>query len=133
MITKYIGDKQFWKVLLKLALPIAFQNLLISSLALVDTLMVGQLGDISLSAIGMAAQWSWLMNLVLFGIGSATALFISQYWGIKDMKGIRRAYGIATVSTVIASLIFALIAFFTPETIMKIINRTPAVVAEGVS
>jgi len=131
MISKYIGDKPFWKVLLRLALPIAFQNLLISSLALVDTLMVGQLGDIPLAAVGMAAQWSWLMSLVLFGVGSATALFISQYWGTQDIKGIRRAYGIAMLSTVAVALIFTVTALFAPEFIMKIFNRTPEVVAEG--
>ena len=49
-------DPVFWATALRLALPVAVQNLLISSFALVDTLMVGQLGDVPLSAIGMATQ-----------------------------------------------------------------------------
>lgn len=131
MLQKYFGDKQFWKVLLRLALPIALQNLLISSLTLVDNLMVGQLGDIALSAVGMANQWSWLMNLLLFGVGSASALFISQYWGTKDIPSIRRTFGIAMISALGMTLIFAIPAIFIPETIMMIFNRTPEVVTEG--
>ena len=63
-----------------LALPIAFQNLLTSSFLLVDTLMVGQLGDVSLSSVGMAGQWSWLLNIVVFGICSGSSVFVAQYW-----------------------------------------------------
>ena len=55
-LSKYLGDKIFWKVTISLALPIAFQNMLTSSFALVDTLMVSMLGDISLAAAGMAAH-----------------------------------------------------------------------------
>ena len=71
--------------MLKLALPIAFQNVLVSSFTLVDTLMVGQLGDTELSAVGMAGQWSWLLQILLFGIVSAMSMFVSQYWGEKNV------------------------------------------------
>ena len=70
-----LSDKGFWKITLSLALPIALQNMLSASFSLIDTLMVGQLGDIELSATGMAGQWSWLFGMVLFGISSGAALF----------------------------------------------------------
>jgi len=54
---KPISDN-FWRSLTRLAIPIALQNLLISSLTFVDTLFMSQLGDIPLSAAGMAGQWS---------------------------------------------------------------------------
>ena len=54
MLSKYLGDKPFWKSVTTLALPMALQALLSTSFTLVDTVMVGQLGDISLSAVGMA-------------------------------------------------------------------------------
>ena len=66
-LTRYFGDRPFWRVTLRLALPIALQNLLISSFSLVDTIMIGGLGDVALSAVGMAGQWSWMLTLVLFG------------------------------------------------------------------
>ena len=90
---KYFCDAGFWRVALRLTIPIALQNLLISSFSLIDTLMVGQLGDVALSAVGMAGQWSWLLNIALFGVISGTSLYISQYWGVQDVDGIHRTYG----------------------------------------
>lgn len=92
-LTDYLGDKPFWRVTARLALPVALQNVLTSSFQLVDTMMVSRLGDVTLSAVGMAAQWGWLCNLLNFGLCSGMSVFISQYWGVKDHKGIRRVMG----------------------------------------
>ena len=97
MLKKHLGDRAFWKTALTLGLPIALQNLLTSSFILVDTLMVGQLGDVPLSAVGMAGQFGWFLNMIVFGISSGAAVFIAQYWGAEDIKGIRRTYGIALI------------------------------------
>ena len=80
--------------MLRLALPIAFQNLLTTSLSLVDTLMIGQLGDVSIAAVGIASQVAFFVNIAMFGIASGGAVFIAQYWGRGDRDGISRAYGI---------------------------------------
>ena len=63
VLQKVLGGRRFWGSVLSLAIPIAVQNLLTSSFTLVDTLMVGQLGDVSLAAVGMAGQWSWFLNI----------------------------------------------------------------------
>lgn len=131
MISKYLGDKKFWYSMLLLALPIAFQNLLSSSLTLVDTIMVGSLGDTALSAVGIAGQVSWLLNIFCFGICSGGVVFISQYWGINDIKGIRRTYGLMLVSVLIISVLFFAPSLFYTEGIIKIFNRTPSLVEEG--
>ena len=67
-------NKAFWQITLSLAIPIMLQNMLTSSFSLIDTLMVSQLGDIQLSATGMAGQITWLYNMVLFGISSGAAV-----------------------------------------------------------
>ena len=118
---RYLGDKPFWRVTMRLALPIALQNLLISSFTLVDTVMIGGLGDVALSAVGMAGQWSWMLTLVLFGFCSGTAVFISQYWGVKDIKGIKNVYGLMLVNTMAASAVFFIVGFLFSEGIGMII------------
>ena len=100
-------DPAFWATALRLALPVAVQNLLISSFALVDTLMVGQLGDVPLSAIGMATQWAWFLNICQFGFCSGATLFYAQYWGVRDVKGIHRVYGTAMTAVMLLSAIFS--------------------------
>lgn len=126
-----LGDKGFWKITLSLAIPIALQQMLMASFSLIDTLMVGQLGDIPLSATGMAGQWSWLFNMVLFGISSGAAVFVSQYWGNQNVKGIHRVSGIAVISGIILSLLFLLSAAIFPEVIIKIFNQDPRVIEQG--
>ncbi|MBQ8513546.1 MAG: MATE family efflux transporter [Clostridia bacterium] len=132
-LTNYVGDRGFWRVTLRLALPIAFQNMLTSSFSLVDTLMVSMLGDISLAAAGMAGQWSWLLNIFLFGVSSGAAIFISQYFGVDDKKGIHRTSGIALVSGLVLGAIFMIAACLAPAAVMRIFGDEEAVIAEGVA
>ena len=132
-LSKYLGDRDFWRVTLRLALPIAFQNMLTSSFSLVDTLMVSMLGDISLAAAGMAGQWSWLLNIFLFGVSSGAAIFISQYFGVDDRRGIHRTSGIALFSGLILGTVFMLASILTPAMVMRIFGEEEAVIAEGVA
>ncbi len=133
MLKKLLGDKNFWLSMLPLAIPIAIQNLLTSSFTLIDTLMVGQLGDISLAAVGMAGQWSWLLNMAIFGICSGASVFLAQYFGEKNHAGIVRTYGIAAVSGLAIAFLFMAVGFFAPKTVISVFNRDPQVVDAGVS
>lgn len=133
MLSTHLGDAAFWRAAMRLALPIALQNLLTSSFILVDTLMVGQLGDLALSAVGMAGQFGWFLNMVLFGICSGAAVFIAQYWGAEDMPGIRRTYGIALLFALGVSALFLMVAAAFPAGVIRVFNRDAAVVEAGVS
>ncbi len=133
VISKYLGDGGFWKVTLRLAIPIAFQNMLTSSFSLVDTLMVSMLGDVSLAAAGMAGQWSWLLNIFLFGVSSGASIYISQYFGVDDRKGIHRTSGIALFSGLVLGAIFMFAACLAPSFVMRIFGNDETVIAEGVS
>ena len=130
-LTDYLGDKPFWRVTVKLAVPVALQNVLTSSFQLVDTLMVSQLGDVTLSAVGMAAQWGWLCGLLGFGLYSGMSVFISQYWGVKDLKGIRRVMGIGLMLAMLVSLGFLAVALAAPAWVIGLFNQDPAVVDTG--
>lgn len=110
MHSKYLGDKPFWRVAIRLALPIAIQNMLTSSFALIDTLMVSQLGDVALSAVGMAGQWGWFMTIITFGVCSGMSVFAAQYWGVRNLKAMRRVLGLALCIGGVISLLFLLCA-----------------------
>ena len=128
---KLFRDKGFWHTAFRLATPIAFQNMLISSFTLADTLFVSQLGDISLSAVGMMGQWGWLLNMILIGISSGASVFVAQYWGIKNIKRINMTCGIAVLSAVIVSGIFTTLSLVAPEFVINIFNNNPSVIDEG--
>ena len=124
-------NRPFWRVTLSLAIPIALQNLLSASFSLVDTLMVAKLGGEHLAAVGMAGQWSWLLNIFCFGLVSGTSLFIAQYWGIKDIKSIHKTSGVAITSALLISILFMLIGAVKPELIISVFSRTPEILEYG--
>ena len=130
-LSNYLGDKPFWQVTARLALPIAMQNLLTSSFQLVDTLMVSRLGDVALSAVGMAGQWGWVSMLLGFGLCSGMSVFVSQYWGVRDLKGIRRVMGIALLLCLLLSGMFMAVALLSPEFVLRLFNQEPQVVEVG--
>lgn len=128
---RLFSDKGFWRTAVKLAIPISLQNMLISSFTLADTLFVSQLGDVSLSAVGMMGQWGWLLNMVLIGVSSGTSVFVAQYWGVRDTKKINMTCGIATVSAMLISGLFTIISLIAPEFVVNIFNNDANVVSEG--
>lgn len=130
-LSKYLGDRPFWRVTLTIALPVAIQNVLTSSFQLIDTMMVSRLGDVTLSAVGMAAQWGWLCGLMGFGLCSGMSVFVSQYWGVKDIKGIRRVLGISVDTAILFTLAFLLVASFAPMWVLRLFNKDPNVIRVG--
>lgn len=130
-LTRYLGDRPFWRTTVRLALPVVIQNLLTSSFALVDSLMVSSLGDVALSAIGMAGQWNFVFNMLIFGITATLSLFASQFFGVDDYKGIRRSYGMSLISGILISALFVLPAAAAPEFVIRIFNKDPVVIETG--
>lgn len=130
-IRSMLKDKPFWKTLISLALPIAFQNLLSSSLAIVDNVMIGQLGDIAVAAVGEAAQVAFLINIFLFGLTSGGAVFAAQYWGSRNMEGIRRTYGLVLLSCTALSTIAALLVSTFPHVVLGWYTNSEAIISLG--
>jgi len=111
--------------MLSIAIPLTLQNLLFSSFMLIDTVMVGSLGDLPLAAVGMAGKWSWFLNIVLFGCTSGAAVFIAQYFGAGDHKGIHRTYGLMSILSLASALVFMACALLIPETVVGMFTKDP--------
>ncbi len=130
-IRSMLKDKPFWKTLLALALPIAFQNLLSSSLAIVDNIMIGQLGDIAVGAVGEAAQVAFLINIFLFGLTSGGAVFAAQYWGNRNTEGIKRTYGLVLLSCTLLATVAAVLVSQFPHVVLGWYTNSQAIIALG--
>lgn len=131
MLKRLAADKEFLRLLLKLALPLVIQQWIQASLGFVDLLMVGQLGDVSVAAVGLGNQFFFLLHLVTFGIGSGTAIFTAQFWGKRDLVNIRKTLGFSLSLSFAASSIFSLLAIFSPYWILGLYTNDPAVVQAG--
>ncbi len=123
----------FYSTLLKLAIPIVIQNLITSSINMLDTVMIGRLGEVEIAAVGIANQYFFLFNLLITGLTSGAGIFISQYWGQKDKKNIQKTLGLSFISSIILSILFTMIALLIPQTIIKLFNKDPYVIGLGIS
>lgn len=117
--------------MLRLASPIMLQQFIFSSLGMVDTMMLGQLGDASVAAVGVANQIFFLVNLLLFGITSGSAIFTAQYWGQKDVPRIQQVLGLTLVLSLVGGGIFSLVAIAYPEGVIRIYSADPEVIKLG--
>ena len=110
-----INNKSLLKAMAAVALPIALQSLIGSSLNLVDNLMVGSLGEAELNAVGVSVQFYFVHWMLLYGFTSGTATFMAQYFGVKDFHNIRKTVGFALTVTVSVSMLFFLTALIFPH------------------
>ena len=129
MLTLFQREKGFYRRLLALALPILFQNLITNSLGLVDTFMVGTMGQGPLAGVTLANIPVFVVQLMMFGIQSGSSVLISQYRGKGDMKAINRVMGIGMYAAGAIGLAFALIMGLFPRQFMSLFGDDPQVVA----
>ncbi|MGM9606837.1 MAG: MATE family efflux transporter [Oscillospiraceae bacterium] len=115
--------KGFYRNLLLLSLPVVLQNLITTSLAMVDTFMVGMLGETPLAAVTVANLPITVIQFVVFGIQSGSAVLISQYWGKKDLDSINRVVGVSAFVAGSVSVLFALALFFFPTQVMGLLTN----------
>lgn len=87
---KYIGDKQFYKMVLIIAIPIMIQNGITNFVNMLDNIMVGQIGTESMSGVAIVNQLFYVYNLCIFGGVSGAGIFTAQYYGQGDDQGIRQ-------------------------------------------
>lgn len=114
-----------------IAIPIILQMLLTNGLSFIDTMMIGRLGEIEVAAVGLANQMFFLVFLIFFGITSGTGIFVAQFWGDKDYKGIHQVVGLSLVSTMLFAIPFALVSWIFPHELMRIFTPDPAVIELG--
>ena len=130
---KLFKDKEFFSLILILVIPITLQNLISSSLNMVDNVMIGRLGESEIAAVGLVNQYFFIFTLVLSGINAGAGIFMAQFWGKKDGKSVKKILGLSLVLGAIASLIFTILALMAPGFIMNIFTNDPQVVPMGVS
>ncbi|MBI5300697.1 MAG: MATE family efflux transporter [Chloroflexi bacterium] len=127
----FFADRDFFATLLKLWLPIALQQLIFSLLGLVTVMMIGQLGETSVAAVGLAGQIAFLMQLFLFGIGSGAAIFVAQFWGTRDIANIRRVLGVALGLGALGASAFTFVALVVPDLALGVYSSDRAVIVLG--
>ena len=126
-------DREYFTRLAHIAWPIAMQYFFASALNMVGGVMIGQMGDTSIAAVGLANQVFFLFNLLIFGITSGSAIFTAQLWGKRDVANIRRVLALCLLLGLAASLAFLILAQVFPQAALRLFTDDPAVIRLGSS
>lgn len=127
----FYTDWGFYKRMLAITIPIALQNVISLSVNMMDTVMLGQLGDVAIASANLGGQLFIILDILGFGLASGAAVLIAQYWGKQDMLRIRQIFALTLRVVLVASSLFALIGRFFPQQILSIYTKDPAVIQSG--
>lgn len=133
MSLNFLRDRSFLREMLTIALPISFQQLINASLNMIDVIMVGQLGETSIAALGLSNQVFFVFILLLFGLTSGMAIFTAQFWGKGEIEPIRKVLGMSILITSVIAVIFTLAATLAPRTVLGFYTEDKAVIEIGAS
>ncbi len=125
-------NKTFYRQLITIGVPVLIQQLIVVGLNLVDTIMVGKISENALAAVGAANQVYFMYSVVMFGIFSGAAVYTVQYWGVRDLKNLRKILGIDYVMCIAITVPVVVIAFFASPFLMTLFTDDAEVISLGV-
>lgn len=126
-------DPVFIRKVIMLAGPVAIQGFLNSILNMIDSLMIGSLGETAIAAVGLANKVFFVFSLLSFGICSGASILSAQYFGQNDKEKIRKVLGFSILISIIGSLFIAIPSIVTPELVMRIFTPNHATIQLGAS
>lgn len=92
VLNKYIGDRDFYKRLRKIMIPVLIQNVITNFVSMLDNIMVGRVGTEQMSGVAISNQILFVFNLCIFGGLAGAGIFTAQYYGKKDSEGVRATF-----------------------------------------
>ncbi len=128
-----VQERKAYVQILRLALPIMIQNLFSAAISSADVVMLNSVGQSAISAVSLAVQYSNILFMVYYGLGTGATMLCAQYWGKGDIKAIGKVEGIALRFAVDISILFALPAAVIPDLMMKLFTNDPELIAIGTS
>lgn len=124
--------KTFYRKMILIGLPIVFQNLISIGLNLIDSLMIGRLGEAEVAAVGAANQVYFVFVISLFGFYAGAAVHTAQYWGARDIPNVRKMLGINYIVGILFSAAVTAFAFAFAPQLLGLFSEDPEVVSLGV-
>lgn len=117
--------------IIKLTLPIVVQNLLSAAVSSADVIMLNYVGQSAISAVSLAAQYSSILFMVYYGLGTGATMLCAQYYGKKDLQAVRVIEGIALRFSLGLSTVFAVVVLLCPQLLMLVFTADTELIALG--
>lgn len=126
-----IKDKYFYKTFFSLFFVVALQNIIVFSVNLADSIMLGSYSEIAMSGVSLANQIQFLLQMFVNGAANGLVVISSQYWGKKHIEPIKKVFSAAFWAGVLMSLILMITVLISPEGILGILSDEKEIVLEG--
>ena len=125
------ADKAFYRRIFALIAPIVVQNLLSAAVGSADVVMLNYVGQSSISAVSLASNYTSILFMVFYGLGTGATMLCAQYYGKGEFEPIRVVQGLALRISLVVSLAFAAAALFVPEMMMRVFTEDGELIRLG--
>ena len=119
-------NDSFFKTVCSLAVPVTLQSMLQSSFSIVDQIMIGQLGTVSVAGVGLAGKFASIYSVVISAIGAVAGIMIAQYLGQKNKYQVRRSFYTNLILGAVIAGLFMFFCVLFPERIMGLYTKDAA-------
>lgn len=124
-VSKFIGDRKFYRSALTIALPIMLQNAVTNFVSLLDNIMVGQTGLESMAAVSVVNQLMFVFNLMIFGVCSGPGIFCAQYYGAGNKQRLKSAFQLKLIAACIVGAVGIAVLYLLDEQLIgRYLNDT---------
>lgn len=128
----FIKDKYFYKRVGTIAIPIALQGLITTGVNMMDTIMIGAVGETQLSAVSLTNQFISIFQIFCMGIGMGASVLVARYYGMKDQKSLRDTVTIMLRLCLAMAALFCVATLAIPEQIMRIYTTEEGIITHGI-
>lgn len=128
----YLGTKDLYKRMARIAIPVSLQSLITVGINLMDSIMLSGMGDAQLSASSLASQFINLFMICCMGIGMGASVLTSRYWGMQDLHSLKKSVTIMLRLVLSFASVFTLATFLIPRLIMRMYSPDEAIIYYGI-
>ena len=125
------SDKYFYNTYFKLFGTVALQNIIVYTVNLADSVMLGSYSEVAMSGVSLANQIQFLLQMCAGGTGSGLTVLAGQYWGKKELTPIKKIFSAAFFTGLAITLILFLAVLITPSGVLGILSDESDIVAAG--
>ena len=118
-------ERSFLKTVCKIAIPVALQSMLQASFSIVDQIMIGQLGSVSVAGVGFAGKFSSIYSVIVAAIGTVAGIMISQYVGQNNKRELKRSFYVNLLFALGLAAVFTAACVCFPRSIIGVYTTDP--------
>lgn len=128
----FVKEKSFYKLILSIAVPVVLQNMITIGVNIMDTLMLGNYGEIQLSASSLANEFINIYHIMCMGMSMGAAVLTAQYYGAGNNPSLKKIVTIVLRMGLVIAAAFTMVTLLFPEELMRLYTPDEAVIEKGV-